>query len=500
MSQRVRILKDISIFSISSYIVQFIAVMKGFIAAKLLGPSVMGSWSALMLIYTYGICVHFGILDGMNRTVPYLRGKGDLAGAELKKDTAFTFTIVNALAFLLILLVISFNKNGSLSDKLGLMCMGLSIPLYQVYNYYILLNRFRSRFKVVSVVQVILPIVELSLIIGFVASLKIQALYVGFIGSYIVGIIVLFIKTDERYKFKFDRKSWIEMAKTGLPIFISSFVFIAISTADKLIIARYLPSSDMGYYSFAVQLNAIIFSLSTSVTSIVYIKMLERYGEKGSISSLWTHLHVPTMLLATFNVICIGGVLFCLNIIIPIFLPLYIPSIPLFKILSIGWYFMALTTVAGVFLVTINEQVKALLIQCIIVPFIFIFGYAAVKLKMGITGISITTSVCYFLYASILIMFAYLKQARHINSAMVSLFKNVYLASIVGFIAIILLDTLSFGKGTSVFQNTFVNVLRFVVLCMVLSPFIINIEQKVNLFSMIASGLSKYFIPVKTAG
>jgi len=62
MSIRNKILKDVSLFSVSSYIVQFIAVMKGFIAAKLLGPQVMGYWAALMLIYTYGICIHFGIL------------------------------------------------------------------------------------------------------------------------------------------------------------------------------------------------------------------------------------------------------------------------------------------------------------------------------------------------------------------------------------------------------------------------------------------------------
>jgi len=63
------------LYSSSTLFFQLARFATFLVAAKLLGPETYGLWMALWLVIAYGINAHLGVLNGLNREVPFARGR-----------------------------------------------------------------------------------------------------------------------------------------------------------------------------------------------------------------------------------------------------------------------------------------------------------------------------------------------------------------------------------------------------------------------------------------
>ena len=53
------------------------AVVQGLFVIRWMEPSILGVWLQLQLITIYGALAHFGLLNAVNRQVPYHRGRNE---------------------------------------------------------------------------------------------------------------------------------------------------------------------------------------------------------------------------------------------------------------------------------------------------------------------------------------------------------------------------------------------------------------------------------------
>ena len=61
-----KIVRDFFGFATSQYIVRVLLVLRGLIAARVLGPAAYGAWNGLMLVLDYGNAAPLGTIQGLD--------------------------------------------------------------------------------------------------------------------------------------------------------------------------------------------------------------------------------------------------------------------------------------------------------------------------------------------------------------------------------------------------------------------------------------------------
>ena len=89
--------------------------VQGIIILKLVSPVIAGIWLGLQLIQNYGIQLHFGILNGMARQIPFYFGRG-LQDMASRVESVSRFSIFMLSIFYLVLAFV-FMASGIVKDE-----------------------------------------------------------------------------------------------------------------------------------------------------------------------------------------------------------------------------------------------------------------------------------------------------------------------------------------------------------------------------------------------
>jgi O-antigen/teichoic acid export membrane protein len=343
--------KGVSLFALSSVILNFSGIISGFLLYKWVDPYYVGLWSNLLLIDTYSTFLRLGIINGMNRQFPYWLGKGNVERANKIVETAYAYTLRIVMFFL----ACSIGYIFIIGVKKDLLFSAIIIVSYVVINMYnaFLLGTFRSntdfgRLKNIQYFQSFLKLIAI-----------IPVIYFGYNG-YITGLLfTLFISTciahhyrPYKVKPKFYKEEFTELLKIGLPIFVGSYLLIVINTIPRVILLKYGTVEMMGFYSPLSSIILIVTVLPDSITAYLYPKMVYDLSKSNNKSIvLWRKT-----LLSQFGLVAIGVPLvimgyFFLPYFISRHLPKYIGSINILKFGIFTSLFMSYKFVYTTFIV-----------------------------------------------------------------------------------------------------------------------------------------------------
>jgi len=98
--------------------------------------------------------------------------------------------------------------------------------------------------------------------------------------------------------------------------------------------------SMLGYYALSIMASNMIALVPGSIASVLYPKMLERYGTVGNPLALCGLFAGPMRAMAALMSVLIGCSVLLLPFLIRFFLPKYVPSISLLNILLIAAFFI----------------------------------------------------------------------------------------------------------------------------------------------------------------
>lgn len=127
--------------SIAKALSQMIA---GFVVAKFVTPKDFGLWNTLSLGLNYSLLLQAGLINGLNRELPYLFGKGEEEKAHKMAGTVLTFNLFASIFVILggISTFLIFQPFG-LKISGGISGITILVPITFYQNY--LFSTFRSK-------------------------------------------------------------------------------------------------------------------------------------------------------------------------------------------------------------------------------------------------------------------------------------------------------------------------------------------------------------------
>lgn len=398
MSDRKKFVKDCVHYSAATVIGQGVGLIRAVIIPVLFSPAQLGVWNLMNVVMNYGSNAHLGILDGMNKLIPMLRGQRQVSEAEVIKDSAFWINTFLSAGWCAFILIASYAVSSGYATALRI--TALIVFLQGLFYYSFSLLRADNRFKLISIGVGGLSILSTVLILtlGYFSPDRLTGALIGLAVAF--GLVVLFWFFAGRYyyAFRIDGMAVRRSFFTGAPLLILGVLSSLFLSIDRWMIASYMGATMLGYYALGIMASNLIGLIPGSIASVLYPKMLERFGASGNPTALCSLLAGPTRVVAAFMTLLIGGSILILPFFIRFFLPKYMPSVSLFGILISAAFFYGTAGIPGNFMVSINRQRLLITIQIAASLLALALDFVVVNMGWGIVGVAWSTALAYVVY------------------------------------------------------------------------------------------------------
>jgi len=382
------------LYSGSTVMMQASKMLTILLAAKLLGPENTGWWNSLQPLLIYGGMLNFGVLNAMNRDVPYFTGRGNQEYAEYIRRVSWGITILTAVWASVFALVASYFIRDPQVVQGALRALAVLLLFQQWYTYKSMLLISAIRFKLLSVQQLAQAVLYPLFSLGMA---KLWGLNGFVLGQALVNLIVCVMMTAlAHYDLRpiFDWKEVRRLVGVGFPIMAGGFLYDILRTLDRWVILTFMGAVEVGYYTLAILVLQGITMLPSVVTAQFYPRMSKRFGETHSYQALkpllTTTLKVSIALILPFGLV----VLLFTAPLTRWILPDYVTGIQAAIIVAVG--VMVSRPVAGTAATFLNAVGKANLymgVQIVMIPVQVALTVAAVKMGWGLDGVAAGVAV-----------------------------------------------------------------------------------------------------------
>jgi O-antigen/teichoic acid export membrane protein len=408
-SKRRQIVRDASWYVTATYITQVLAVLSGLVTRRFLGPYLMGVVSSLQVLQTYATYTHLGTLQAAERELPYGYSKEDTTRTEQIERTTLSFSMLTGLAGSLILLLIAAvgSSKNDIALTVGLVVFSALTFIQQFFNYYTVRLRSRKEFILLSKNQAAMSALGTVLIVIGVVLFNVYGLYAQRLITMLAQVAFLYLNSRYVLRPGIDLVELKRLLVIGFPLLIYSIAFATLLNVDRISVLKWLGLEQLGIYSIALMVNLYIFNVPNVVSTVLYPRVQEAYASgKDNAQAIAHYVTIPCTVVAYLLPVVIGGFYLVVPPIVVMFLPDYVSGILAYKIILIGSFFIALIHMPGQFLITINKQVRMI----VIIGVALLVGFGLNRLFIywgwGISGVAIGTSVSYFLFCFALLFYA----------------------------------------------------------------------------------------------
>lgn len=405
MSRRKDILKDATIYALSSYGAQFFDIVNGILLRRFLGPANMGIWSFLQVIQNYAKHAGLGVTTATARDVPYYLGKGDTEKANEIKNLVFTFTFFTSLIAAAGIVIYALLRRETYSQPiiLGLIVVAAIVVLQRIYNLYVVLLRAYKEFIFAGKLNVVSSIVTLSMTVLLVWKFQLYGFFAGLILHYL--IVLLFILKQKPYRFSlfFDWKKLRPLLNLGTAMLIADILRTVIVSIDRIMIAKFLGFTALGYYSVALMANNYLYALPNMLGIIFFPHFQEVFAKNDDPRDLEKYLREPTLCVAYVFPLLMAAVWIGSEWLIPVLLPQYINGIPALRLLVLASYFTALIHPFMNYIITVRRHWHLIPLQAVLIPVGFGLSWVLIRAGWGLEGVAFTmviVSVAQFIILS----------------------------------------------------------------------------------------------------
>lgn len=331
-------LKSILIVLISNVISMLSSILIGFVIPKIMGVSEYGYYKTFTLYSSYIGVLHFGFIDGI-----YLKFAGqkyeDLDKRQLNTYTRFLF-FMQLLVSAIVFSVAFFFLNSSYF--IIIILLSLNILATNIIFYYEYISQVTMMFKKTSIrliIKSVLNIVSVAalFILNKYFDVKVFAyLYIFFVLSinYLMAFWYIITYRDitfgKRYRLLEEKEGIIALFKTGSVLLISNLVAQLVFVVDQQFVNIAFDNDVYAIYAFSYNLISLI-TVATSAVSMVLFPTLKTLDKEFVIKKS-SDLNSILLIFVGF---CLSS-FFVLCLIVQRFLPKYVDSLKIFRIVLPG--------------------------------------------------------------------------------------------------------------------------------------------------------------------
>lgn len=265
-----------------------IRIISGILVARFVLPEMLGTFNGIGIILGYLPLLQLGVMNGLNRELPYYFGKGEVEKAKGYASVAQSWEVaLSALAFtIMTLIAVYYLFQSKYLFAAGFFTFGLSsIFHYYGQNYLQILFRTNHDFNKLS---------NIALIISFVSLLTVVLVWKWqFYGLCIRSIVLVLVEIYFLWKWKplFVLPVWNlqvmkEIVRIGMPIFIVGIVYALWTVLQNTMVLKMGGAEQFGFFALAIMIENSMAIVELSVAQVVYPRMTFEFGSGKGINEL----------------------------------------------------------------------------------------------------------------------------------------------------------------------------------------------------------------------
>jgi len=397
-TSRQKIIKDSGHYVGSSIIGQGFGLVRAVLMPVFFSPTQLGVWNIMNLILSYCPHAQLGLTHGMNKLIPMMKGSGNNEEeVNIQNSVFWVNVLLSLLAFIGMFLYSYFVADAYV---IPLRILAAIVFFQMLYYYHFSLLRANSRFIIVSNGIFLTSVLSTVLVITCIVIFP-NPVIGGLIGSGLSTLIVLIywvIKGAYFFPFKINLSTIKKCFFYGIPVLAIGILDSCTVSIDRMFIAVSMSKAQLGYYALGIMISGMVSLIPGSVASVLYSTMLESYAVKNDPKDVKNLLVGPMRVMWALIILLIGFSIIAVPGLIHLFIPKYIPSIPIVQMLIFGSFFMSSSHVPGMFIIAVNKQRLIIILQITAIALVSIVDWLLIYLGYGLTGVATGTICGYLVY------------------------------------------------------------------------------------------------------
>jgi O-antigen/teichoic acid export membrane protein len=305
-------------------------VIGGILQARFVGPSVLGLFNSIGLVLGYAPFLQLGVLNGLNRELPYYVGKGDQGRvrelAAAAQAWALALSVVVGAAVLAPALWYLAHGNVPLAAGWATNAIGVLFMFYGT-TYLQVTYRTGHDFARLAMVNVVQNAVALALV-ALVALLSFYGLCLRAAISGAIATILLHYWRPVRVGPRWNFAHWKHLLVVGAPIFGVGQLYAWWAVLDSTLVLCFMGETGMGLYAMVVMAVGTFDLLPLSVSQVLYPRMAEQYGRTERMDGLLRMTVKPVLLTVAGMVPLIAAGWWLVGPAVRILVPKYVDAVP----------------------------------------------------------------------------------------------------------------------------------------------------------------------------
>ena len=406
-----KFIRDSMNFAFAQYIVRATLMLRGVLAARLIGPEAFGAWSALQMMMDYGTLPLLGTQQGLDQMVPPRIVAGDpVALRRVKRAALFNIVLLTSLFVLACVGWVTLGSSRLLGawGPWGIVLALTCIASVNLANYQTSIQRSHGDFSTVSVWML------LQGAIGGIAGLALTPWLHGWglLAGWTAGCVFAFVYSTSRSRehapmSPVPAPEGLDLVQVGFPMFVLTASTMVMRSLDRLIILRYLGNRDFGFYSISMMALTFLLYMPDAVTYVMYPRLLRQFGEdKGDPTNVRESVLRVVRTSSVFVPVLSGLVFLAAGPLVSLLLPKFHPGVGALRALCWGALGLAFANFASVVLMTVGRQTMLMPTAFVAIGLGAALDLGAVKLGYGITGVAWATFATYSVNAAVLLTMA----------------------------------------------------------------------------------------------
>ncbi len=303
----------------------------GVLLGRLVAPATLGLFTGIGLVLGYAPALQLGILNGLNRELPYFVGKGDLQRVKDLASAAQAWAlVVGGAVFLALAGIAGWELAQGENWKAAGWFTNAILAVFLFYSTYYLQMTFRSShdFARLALANVVESMAGVALLV-VVAFMDFYGLCLRLVLMTAICAALLYhwrpIPVSPRWSFK-DLKHLLII---GAPIFgVGQLFGWWGGVINSTLVLKLTGTEGMGLYSMVVLGIGALDIVPAAVSQVIYPRMAEQYGRRQSIRGLLPLARKPMLLSAAGLVPVIVAAWFLVGPAMRLVVPAYADAVP----------------------------------------------------------------------------------------------------------------------------------------------------------------------------
>lgn len=313
-----------------NFVSMALRLASGVLIGRFVAPSTLGLFNGIGLALGYAPVLQLGVLNGLNRELPYHVGRGhQQLVRELAAAAQAWALIVGSVVAMALLGVAGWHlAEGETLRAAGWFTHALlALNLFYNTNYLQMTYRTSHDFARLALVGV----VEAGLLLALISVVWWQDFYGLCLRALIAGAVstaILHYWRPVRVGPRWDFPHLKHLLIVGAPIFGVGMLYGWWTTINSTLVLRLAGTEGMGLFSMVLVAIAAVEFIPQAVSQVVYPRMAEQYGRNSSVEDLAVMVRKPILITAVGLVLVVGVGWWFVGPAVRLVVPAYVDAVP----------------------------------------------------------------------------------------------------------------------------------------------------------------------------